>query len=121
MENQTPKLNKEARQGGKFLSGKVVSTKMKDTVVVVVSSYVKHPKYGKYMRYTKRYKAHDKGNVCTEGDLVTIKETKPISKDKHFIVIERNKIAEVVPEIVIDNPELGDSVESESPKLTTES
>ncbi len=68
--------------------GTVASTKMKDTVVVVVERFVKHPQYGKYVKRRKRMKAHDAGNTCVMGDVVTIRETKPISKDKTFIVIK---------------------------------
>ncbi|MEK7579359.1 MAG: 30S ribosomal protein S17 [Patescibacteria group bacterium] len=71
----------------KTLSGVVVSNKMKDTVVVIVERYVKHPKYGKYMQTRKRYKAHNPGNTLAVGDKVTIVETRPISKDKHFKVV----------------------------------
>ena len=71
---------------GKTLRGKVVSHKTDKTAVVLVERYVKHPKYGKYMRKQKRYKAHDAENVYKEGDAVIIRETKPISKDKHFVV-----------------------------------
>lgn len=67
--------------------GVVVSDKMKNTAVVLVERYVKHPRYGKYIRHRKRYKAHDPGNVKRVGEKVTIQETKPISKDKRFIVI----------------------------------
>ena len=109
MEKEISKKNNVGETGGKILSGKVVSVKMKDTVVVSVQSYVKHLKYGKYQKYHKRYKAHDKGNVCTLGDQVLIKETKPISKDKHFIVIERKKIAEAIPEVSVEIPEADSS------------
>lgn len=68
----------------KTLKGTVVSDKMKDTIVVVVSRYTKHPKYGKFVQTRKRYKVHDAGNTKKIGDVVMIKETKPISKDKHF-------------------------------------
>jgi len=71
----------------KRLEGVVVSTKMKDTIVVRVDRYVKHPKYGKYYTTSKKFKAHDAGNTKKEGDKVTIEECKPISKDKHFTVI----------------------------------
>lgn len=71
----------------KTLKGIVVSDKMKDTVVVKVARYIKHPKYGKYMMRQKKYKAHDAGNTKHIGDSVTIVETKPISKDKHFKVM----------------------------------
>lgn len=72
----------------KTLKGTVVSDKMKDTIVVVVTRYTKHPKYGKFMKTRKRYKVHDAGNTTKTGELVTIKETKPISKDKHFTVVK---------------------------------
>ena len=64
-----------------------MSDKMKDTVVVSVDSYKKHSMYGKYIRRQKRLKAHDQGNKCKIGDTVRIQETRPISKDKNFIVI----------------------------------
>lgn len=71
----------------KKLVGKVVSDKMKDTVVVLVSRFVKHPKYDKYVSIDKRFKAHDVGNTKKIGDKVTIEECAPISKDKKFRVI----------------------------------
>ena len=71
----------------RILTGEVVSTKMKDTVVVSLTRYRKHPKYGKFLVRTKRLKAHDAGNTCSLGDVVFIKETHPISKDKHFKVV----------------------------------
>jgi len=71
------------------IKGKVVSDKMDKTVVVSVDRYVKHPKYGKYYTITKRYKAHDELNAYKVGDVVIIEESKPISKDKTFIVLEK--------------------------------
>ncbi len=71
----------------KTLKGIVVSDKMKDTVVVKTERYVKHPKYEKFYAISKKYKAHDVGNTKKIGEEVTIKECKPISKDKHFQVI----------------------------------
>jgi small subunit ribosomal protein S17 len=73
---------------GKQLKGIVVSDKMKDTVVVKVSSYKKHPKYQKFLSKDKRYKAHDEGNTLKVGDQVVIQECRPISKDKKFIVVK---------------------------------
>lgn len=70
----------------KTFKGVVVSDKMKDTVVVLVNRYVKHPKYGKFLKRSKKYHAHDEGNTFKEGDNVVIEETKPISKMKRFIV-----------------------------------
>jgi len=78
---------KEATTLGRILTGVVVSDKMKDTAVVLVNRFVKHPKYGKFMQISKRFKAHDAGNAHKVGDKVEIKETRPISKDKHFIII----------------------------------
>ncbi|NQV88027.1 MAG: 30S ribosomal protein S17 [Parcubacteria group bacterium] len=89
MKNTETKQNTEkpTSSKGKVLSGKVVSTKMKDTIVVSVNRFVKHPKYGKYFQVSKRYKAHDTGNTKKEGETVSIVEVAPISKDKHFKVI----------------------------------
>lgn len=70
------------------LTGKVVSDKMKDTVVVLVERYVKVPKYNKYVTRTKKFKAHNPGNTKKVGEKVTIQECRPLSKDKHFIVVE---------------------------------
>jgi small subunit ribosomal protein S17 len=71
----------------KVLTGIVVSDKMKDTIVVSVERYEKHPKYDKYMKLKKKFKAHDAGNTKKIGDKVEIVETRPISKDKHFMVV----------------------------------
>jgi small subunit ribosomal protein S17 len=71
----------------KTLIGVVVSTKMKDTVAVAVSRYVKHPKYKKYVMRTKKFLAHDPGNTKKEGERVTIVATRPISKRKSFKVV----------------------------------
>ena len=70
------------------MTGVVVSDKMKDTIVVAVTRFVKHTKYGKYQKRVKRYHADDKGNKHILGDKVTIRESRPLSKKKHFIVIE---------------------------------
>jgi small subunit ribosomal protein S17 len=72
----------------KTLTGVVVSTKMKDTAVVLVERYVKHAKYQKFINLRKRFKAHDVGNTAKMGDKVTIRETRPISKDKHFEIVK---------------------------------
>lgn len=71
----------------KKLKGIVVSDAMNKTVVVLVNRYKKHPKYKKYIRISKKYKAHDENNQYKVGDRIIIQECKPISKDKHFIVI----------------------------------
>ena len=68
----------------KTLSGTVVSDKMKDTIVVLVERYEKHPRYGKFIRKRKKFKVHDAGNTAKIGDKVQIIETRPISKEKSF-------------------------------------
>lgn len=72
----------------RVLSGKIVSSKMHKTVVVDVSSFKVHPKYKKIMKITKKYKAHYEGEPLNVGSKVLIEETKPISKDKRWIVKE---------------------------------
>jgi small subunit ribosomal protein S17 len=57
---------------------------MKDTITVAVERYVQHPKYKKFMRRTKKFLVHDAGNTAKEGDIVDIRETRPLSKRKHF-------------------------------------
>jgi small subunit ribosomal protein S17 len=74
--------------GGREFRGTVVSSKMKDTVVVAVERYVKHPKYQKFLRRTKKFLAHDVGNTSPLGTAVTIRETRPISRRKSFIVVK---------------------------------
>ena len=68
----------------KILSGTVVSNKMKDTIVVSVERYEKHPRYFKFIKRRKKFKAHDAGNTAKIGDKVQIVETRPISKEKSF-------------------------------------
>jgi small subunit ribosomal protein S17 len=70
----------------KRLIGEVVSNKMDKTVVVVVRRTRRHPLYGKVIRVSKRYKAHDEKNECLIGDEVRIVESRPYSKDKHWRV-----------------------------------
>lgn len=71
----------------KQLQGTVVSDKMMKTVTVLVNRFVKHPKYGKFMNISKKYKAHDEEGAFKMGDKVVIEECRPISKDKAFKVI----------------------------------
>tara|TARA_B100001758_G_C18356826_1_gene583220 strand:- start:417 stop:674 length:258 start_codon:yes stop_codon:yes gene_type:complete len=72
----------------KTLTGTVISNKMDKTAVVLFERKVKHPKYGKYIKKSTKYKIHDEDNLCKEGDVVTITETKPISKDKSWRLVE---------------------------------
>jgi len=71
----------------KTLRGVVTSDKMQNTAVVAVSRYVKHPKYQKYMKITKKFHAHNPGNKAKEGDQVVIRSCRPISKTKAFEII----------------------------------
>ena len=71
----------------KILKGVVVSDKMNKTVVVKVSRFVEHKKYGKRIKKTKKYKAHDEENIKKVGDIVMIEEIKPMSKEKYFKII----------------------------------
>ena len=72
---------------GRILRGLVVSNKMKDTVTVMVERYVKHTKYKKYQKRTKKYLVHDRDNHATLGSQVRIKEVAPISKRKCFVLM----------------------------------
>ncbi len=80
--------DKEQKKNRRTLTGVVVSDKMDKTVSVLVDRFVKHAKYGKFMKRSKKHKAHDESNAYKIGDKVTIEECKPISKDKSFKVIK---------------------------------
>lgn len=75
--------------------GRVVSDKMDKTIVVLVETYKKHPLYGKRVKYSKKFKAHDENNTAKVGDIVEIMETRPLSKDKRF------RLVKIVEEAVI--------------------
>jgi small subunit ribosomal protein S17 len=78
----------ETRNRRKTRTGIVVSDKMQKTVVVAIERRVAHPQYGKMVTHTKRLKAHDEENSAKEGDTVRIMETRPLSKDKRWRVVE---------------------------------
>lgn len=78
---------KKTEKNRKTLSGTVVSDKMAKTVVVSVTRFVQHPKYKKFIKISKKFKAHDENNKYKVGDKVDIVETAPMSKDKHFKVV----------------------------------
>ncbi len=80
-------MEKEIKKSKKVLKGVVLSNKMDKTVIVKVTRFVEHPKYGKRIKKIKKYKVHDENNEKNVGDKVEIEETKPLSKDKHFKVI----------------------------------
>ena len=77
-----------AREQRRTLVGRVVSDKMDKTVVVRVERLTRHPLYGKVIRHHKRYKAHDEENACKVGDLVRISESRPISREKRWMVTD---------------------------------
>lgn len=78
----------EADRKRKSKMGRVVSNKMDKTVVVTVESYRPHPLYKKQVRRIKKFKAHDEQNSCHIGDVVRIEETRPLSKEKRWRVVE---------------------------------
>ncbi len=78
----------EKRNLRKTRTGIVVSDKMDKTIVVAIRERVKHPLYGKIVNRTKKFKVHDETNQCGVGDKVRVMETRPLSKDKHWRVIE---------------------------------
>ncbi len=77
------------KNSGKVLKGTVVSTKMKDTIVVSIDSFKKHPKYGKFIKRQNKIMAQDLGNTCKDGEVVEIIETRPISKNKRFKLLKK--------------------------------
>lgn len=87
-ENGAVEINSVERTARKMREGLVVSDKMDKTVVVAVQRLKRHPLYGKVQRVTKNFKAHDENNECRIGDRVRIMETRPISKDKCWRILE---------------------------------
>jgi len=73
----------------RVLQGRVVSDKMDKTVVVLIETRVKHPLYGKFIKRSKKYHAHDEAGECHTGDTVEISESRPISKTKAWVVTKR--------------------------------
>ena len=88
MAETTNSSTAETRKRRKTRVGKVVSDKMQKTVVVAIERRVPHPRYGKMMTLSTRLKAHDEENSAKEGDTVLIMETRPLSKDKRWRVVE---------------------------------
>jgi len=72
----------------KTRTGKVVSNKMDKTIVVAIEDHVRHPLYGKIVKRTYKLKAHDEENTCAIGDTVKVMETRPLSKDKRWRLVE---------------------------------
>lgn len=82
----------ETQSRRRVLMGRVVSDKMEKTVTVEVTRLVKHPRYKRYVRRKKTYKAHDENNVCRVNDTVVIQESRPVSRTKRWLVIERRNV-----------------------------
>lgn len=97
----------EAKQKAnkKKMTGIVVKDKMDKTIVVEVEKFLQHPKYHKYIKRKKRYKVHDEKNICKLGDEVSIIESRPISKDKRWLIKEIIKKEEpfLAQKEVVDN------------------
>ena len=88
IENGATEASTEARNARKVREGLVVSDKMDKTVVVAVERLKRHPLYGRVQRVTKKFKAHDETNECKPGDRVRIVETRPLSKQKCWRILE---------------------------------
>ena len=83
----------EGRSRRKTRVGEVVSNKMDKTAVVAVTRLVRHPLYGRFVKKTSKFKVHDENNECQTGDVVRIMETRPLSKDKRWRLVEVTKRA----------------------------
>ena len=86
MTDKTEKTVSQEKQ--RTVTGKVVSDKMDKTVAVSIERKVKHPLYGKYLRRSTKFMVHDEDNACNEGDIITIAECQPLSKNKSWRLVE---------------------------------
>lgn len=86
MEPTTPEQSERGRR--KLMTGRVVSDAMQKTVVVTIERLVKHEEYGKYVRRRSRFKVHDEKNECKVGDVIRFMETRPLSKDKRWRLVD---------------------------------
>jgi small subunit ribosomal protein S17 len=80
-------MSEERSKSVRTLTGRVVSDKMQKSITVLVERRVKHPMYGKYMTRSSKIHAHDENNECRFGDLVTISETRPLSRTKSWTLV----------------------------------
>lgn len=87
MSKQAKPAAAPAAKAAKTVTGKVVSNKMQKTITVLVERYVPHPQYGKYMRRTTKFLAHDENSESREGDVVAIEECRPLSRHKNFRLV----------------------------------
>lgn len=86
----------EAQKSGRTVMGKVVSDKMDKTITVLIERRVRHPLYGKYMTRSSKFHAHDENNECRVGDVVTISESRPLSKTKSWKLLRIEERPETV-------------------------
>jgi len=84
------------RNNRKVYSGRVVSDKMDKTITVLVETYKFHKLYGKRVKYSKKFKAHDENNIAKTGDIVRIMETRPLSATKRFRLVEVTEEAVII-------------------------
>lgn len=84
----------QERNSEKVFTGTVVSTKMQKTITVLVETYKKHRIYGKRVKSSKKFHAHDENEIAKVGDVVTIMETRPLSKTKKFVLVKVEKSKE---------------------------
>jgi small subunit ribosomal protein S17 len=89
-------MSEDKQKNQRMLTGRVVSDKMNKSITVLVERRVKHPVYGKFVRKSSKIFAHDENNECKAGDLVTIAECRPISKNKSWRLVEVVEKATVV-------------------------
>lgn len=89
-------MSAESSKTGRVLSGRVVSDKMDKTITVLVERRVKHPVYGKYITRSSKVHAHDEKNECRTGDLVTVRETRPLSRTKTWTLVSVDERSERV-------------------------
>lgn len=87
-------IEQTEKSSGRTVIGKVISNKMDKTIVVEVERKVKHPLYGKYMRRFSKMYAHDSENTCKVGDVVLIQQSRPLSKTKHWVLVQIMERAE---------------------------
>ena len=86
----------EEQKAERTLTGRVISNKMDKTATVLIDRRVRHSLYGKYIRRSSKYHVHDENNECQEGDIVTIRECRPLSKTKTFSLVSVVERAEAV-------------------------
>ena len=84
------------RNNRKVYTGTVISAKMDKTITVLVETHVKHKLYGKSVKSSKKFKAHDEENIARDGDIVKIMATRPLSATKRFRLVEVVKKAEII-------------------------